>query len=141
MLLALEFIKYLETAFRLLLNLSQSGLVEEVPEEGQTIATPKDDGVELVFIVADICEILKNFGEVVLFLVHFEAGAEEICLYYFSAGVEVIGARADEALLFEDHSDDGVDGFGCYFLGVYILVVNSQAVEVGQLFLPGYVDG
>ena len=140
MFLALDFIQNLESAFGLLLYLSESGLVEQIPEEGQIIATSKDDGVEFVFVVADVCEILKNFGEVVLFLIHFEAGAEEVGFDYFSAGVEIIGARADEALLFEDHSDDGVDGLRSYFFGVYILVVNSQTVEVGQLFLPGYVD-
>lgn len=140
MFLALDFIQNLESAFGLLLYLSESCLVEQIPEEGQIIATSKDDGVEFVFVVADVCEILKNFGKVVLFLIHFEAGAEKVCFDYFSAGIEIIGARADEALLFEDHSDDGVDGLRSYFFGVYILVVNSQTVEVGQLFLPGYVD-
>lgn len=116
MFLALEFIQNLETAFGLLLYFSESGLVEQISEEGKIIATSKDNSIELVFVVADVSEILKNFREIVLFFIHFEARAEKVGLDYFSACIEIIGARADETLLFEDHSDDGVDCFRRYFL-------------------------
>lgn len=83
---------------------------------------------------------MKNFSEVVLFLCHFETGAEEIGLYYFATGVEVVGTGTDEALLFEDQPYHGVDGLDSNLFGVSILVVDTETIEVGEFFLPGDVD-